>query len=161
MITCTGLAAAVRRGEALAAALRLKHARLRGSLHLAHRGWQVGLTSDPLAILEGCEAMVVNDRAKRDVLRLAGGRRHLEDSGRSGVALERVRLELRRRAELLRFVPEVQVELVDQTLAPDAMWPLLADPLVDQELTPQMAGSTRLVLGTLARLCPWPERHPR
>ena len=152
MVGRSELEAAVAAATETFGKLRTDHPKLKAYLVLSHGGQQTGLTSNPLEILAACDEMVVAGTAKRDALRLLAEKMRMEAEKASESAVQRIAKELAGHQSTLRLAPQVQIELRFADLRYELVWALQKHPLIDQELTPRMKASIRIVLGTLENL---------
>ena len=152
MIGIDGLVAAVAASQGILAKLQSEYPDLRAYLVLAHHGQQNELTSNPIAILEACDEMVVDDAVKMDALRLLAEVKRLESANANQKAVQDISRKLTACEKGLRFLPEVQIEIRFHTLRYALVWALQSNHLVDRQLTPQTKASIRIVLGTLGHL---------
>lgn len=152
MVGLECLEAAVSASKGILAKLQSEYPALRAYLVLAHGSQQTELTTNPIAILESCDQMVVDDAAKREALRLLAEIKRLEAKGANQKGIQELTNKLTTRGRELRYNPEVQVEIRFHVLRYALVWALQANPLVDQRLTPQTKASIRIVIGTVERL---------
>ena len=152
MIGIEGLETAVSASQRIMANLQAEHPGLRAYLVLAHRGRQIELTTNPIAILEGCELMVADDAAKRHALHLLAELERLVSAKANQKAVQDLSVKLANRGRELRYIPEIQIEIRFHVLRYALVWALQKSQWIDRELTPQTKASILIVLGTLAGL---------
>lgn len=152
MIGFLGLETAVAASKNIFVQLQSGYPDMKAYLVLAHHGRQTELITNPIAILEDCESMIVSDDIKREALRLLSEKRRLESAAASERAIQPVIKVLAAKGRELRFLPEVQIELRFHVLKYALIWALQNNPLIDRELTSQTKASIRIVLGTLGHL---------
>ena len=152
MIGIEGLETAVSASQKIMANLQAEHPALRAYLVLAHRGRQIELTTNPIAILEGCDLMVADDAAKRDALHLLAELERLVSAKANQRAVQDLSGKLAARGRELRYIPEIQIEIRFHVLRYALVWALQASPWVDRQLTPQTKASILIVLGTLGEM---------
>ena len=152
MIGLDSLEAAVAASREILAKMKMEYPDLEAYLVLAHRGRQIELTTNPIAILESCDLMIADDAAKRDALHLLAELERLVSAKANQRAVQDLSGKLAARGRELRYIPEIQIEIRFHVLRYALVWALQASPWIDRQLTPQTKASILIVLGTLGEL---------